>query len=60
MIIVGLGNIGPKYRATRHNVGWMILDAIVESEGSAFEEKRYLKHSLLNWGQLCLQNQQHL
>jgi PTH1 family peptidyl-tRNA hydrolase len=49
-LIVGLGNIGYEYQNTRHNIGFMMLDAFVEASNIAnggnkppivFEDKRY-------------------
>ncbi len=36
-LIVGLGNIGPKYENTRHNIGFKILDDIAARENLTFE-----------------------
>ena len=40
-LIVGLGNIGDEYRNTRHNIGFMILDAFAEASNITFTTQRY-------------------
>lgn len=40
-LIVGLGNIGDEYRNTRHNIGFMILDAFAEASNISFSTQRY-------------------
>jgi len=36
-LIVGLGNIGPEYAKTRHNIGFMVLDELAKQKGVSFE-----------------------
>ena len=40
-LIVGLGNIGEEYRNTRHNIGFMVLDALAKASNLVFKDGRY-------------------
>ncbi|MBL6445266.1 aminoacyl-tRNA hydrolase [Fulvivirga sp. 29W222] len=39
-LIAGLGNIGPEYETTRHNIGFLTLDRLAEQEGVTFSTER--------------------
>ncbi len=40
-LIAGLGNIGPEYHETRHNIGFMAVDALAQAVGASFVDGRY-------------------
>ena len=39
-LVVGLGNPGPEYKNTRHNVGWWCLDELVKRSNAELNRKR--------------------
>lgn len=55
-LIVGLGNIGDEYRDTRHNMGFIVLDAFAEASNTRFTTERYgdVAHMRLKNCQLVL------
>ncbi|MCX6084304.1 MAG: aminoacyl-tRNA hydrolase [Caldiserica bacterium] len=50
IMIAGLGNPGPEYEETRHNVGFMALDAIAHS----FKVHRFNHNRLAHWAAVDL------
>ena len=40
-LVVGLGNIGPEYVNTRHNIGFMTVDALAKAGNAQWESCRY-------------------
>ena len=40
-LVAGLGNIGSEYSNTRHNMGFMVLDAWAKASNTVFQSGRY-------------------
>jgi len=47
-VIIGLGNPGPTYYKTRHNIGFRVVDALCEKYGGVWKQKEnYLFSEIL-------------
>jgi peptidyl-tRNA hydrolase, PTH1 family len=50
-LIVGLGNPGAKYASTKHNVGWMVLDAFAKKHGVNLDRNGFKGiYGEMRWG----------
>lgn len=48
-LVVGLGNPGPRYESTRHNVGQMVLDEIASRRGETFRAHKANARIVETW-----------
>lgn len=48
-LVVGLGNIGAEYEATRHNAGFDVVDRLAEGAGATFSPDRYASRAEVKW-----------
>jgi PTH1 family peptidyl-tRNA hydrolase len=52
-LIAGLGNPGLRYAQTRHNIGWMVVDSLVEKLGAGRFRSRFQGLLWGPWNSAC-------
>jgi peptidyl-tRNA hydrolase, PTH1 family len=48
-LVAGLGNPGRDYAQTRHNLGWVVLDALAEKHGLSWKRAAQFEGELARW-----------
>lgn len=48
-LVAGLGNPGREYESTRHNIGWVVLDALAKKHGLAWKKAPQFDAELVRW-----------
>jgi PTH1 family peptidyl-tRNA hydrolase len=48
-LVAGLGNPGREYESTRHNLGWVVLDAFARKHGLAWKQAPQFDAEIARW-----------
>jgi PTH1 family peptidyl-tRNA hydrolase len=48
-LVAGLGNPGREYESTRHNLGWMVVDALARKHGLAWKHAPQFTAEVARW-----------
>src|SRR6201993_1523438 len=53
-LVAGLGNPGPEYIETRHNIGFMVLDELARKQGVQFSPAKKWRCDWAKWNEILL------